>query len=148
MNWDTAHKYFALFEYLFLNERLQAWNSSEYKRLVKMPKLYPFDTGLMCAIRGLNREHLPRQPEKFGLAVEIFVYNELCKQVVWERGPIRFYHYWDKDKIEVDIIIENAAGDCFAIEVNSGATLNARSFVGLKRFQKVAGKRFKLGVLL
>lgn len=148
MKRDTANKYLALLEHLFLNERLQAWHSSEYKRLVKTPKLYPVDTGLMCAIRGLSRERLLSQPEKFGLAVETFVYNELRKQAVWEQDPTRFYHYRDKDQIEVDIIVENAAGDCFAIEVKSSATLTSRDFAGLKRFQKVAGKRFRMGVLL
>ena len=40
----------------------------------------------MCAIRGLNRERLLKQPENFGLAVETFVYNELRKQAVWLRS--------------------------------------------------------------
>lgn len=59
-----------------------------------------------------------------------------------------FYHYRDKDKVEVDVIIENAIGDCFAIEVKAAATLSAKDFTGLKRFQSVAGDRFKMGVLL
>ena len=148
MDQKTVKKYISLLEHLFLIERLPAWHSSEYKRLVKMPKLFPVDTGLMCAIRGLNKERLLKQPENFGLAVETFVYNELRKQAVWLPEPTRFYHYRDKDKVEVDIVIENAAGDCFAVEVKAGATLNARDFAGLKQFKKIAGKRFKLGVLL
>lgn len=56
-----------------------------YKQLIKTPKLHSIDTGMMCAIRGLNRE------------------------------PLSFYHYRDMDKVEVDIIIENAQGDCFAV---------------------------------
>ena len=66
----------------------------------------------------------------------------------WLDEPVRFFHYRDKDKVEVDIIIENSAGDCFAIEVKAAATLNARDFTGLKRFRNIAGKRFKLGILL
>ena len=46
------------------------------------------------------------------------------------------------------MVIENARGDCFAIEVKAAATLTARDFTGLKRFQYVAGNRFKLGILL
>ena len=37
-----------------------------------------------------------------------------------------FYHYRDKDKVEVDVIIENVMGDCFAIEAKAAATLNAK----------------------
>ena len=144
----TIKKYMALLEQLFLVEQLPAWHSNEYKRLVKTPKLHSVDTGMMCAVRGLNRERLLKQPGDFGLVLESFVYNELRKQAVWIEEPLNFYHYRDKDKVEVDVIIENAMGDCFAIEVKAAATLSAKDFTGLKRFQSVAGERFKIGVLL
>jgi len=144
----TIKKYMALLEQLFLVEQLPAWHTNEYKRLIKTPKLHSIDTGMMCAVRGLNRERLLRQPGDFGLLLESFVYNELRKQSVWIDEPLSFYHYRDKDKVEVDIIIENAQGDCFAIEVKAAATLNTKDFNGLKRFQNIAGKRFKFGVLL
>lgn len=72
----------ALLEQLFLVEQLPAWHSNEYKRLVKTPKLHSVDTGLMCAVRGLNRDRLLKQPGDFGLLLESFVYNELRKQAV------------------------------------------------------------------
>jgi len=144
----TIKKYMALLEQLFLVEQLPAWHSNEYKRLVKTPKLHSIDTGMMCAIRGLNRERLLKQPGDFGLLLESFVYNELRKQAVWVEEPLNFYHYRDKDKVEVDVIVENAMGDCFAIEVKAAATLSSKDFTGLKRFQHVAGERFQIGILL
>lgn len=144
----TIKKYMALLEQLFLVEQLPAWHSNEYKRLVKTPKLHPVDTGMMCAVRGLNQERLLKQPGDFGLVLESFVYNELRKQSVWIDEPLNFYHYRDKDKVEVDVVIENTMGDCFAIEIKAAATLNTKDFTGLKRFQSVAGDRFKIGVLL
>jgi len=144
----TIKKYMALLEQLFLVEQLPAWHSNEYKRLVKTPKLHSVDTGMICAARGLNRERLLKQPGDFGLVLESFVYNELRKQAVWIEEPLNFYHYRDKDKVEVDVIIENAMGDCVAIEVKAAATLSGKDFSGLKRFQSVAGDRFKIGALL
>ncbi|NHN35743.1 ATP-binding protein [Pseudomaricurvus alcaniphilus] len=144
----TIKKYMALLEQLFLVEQLPAWHCNEYKRLVKTPKLHSVDTGMMCAMRGLNRERLLKQAGDFGSVLESFVYNELRKQAVWIEEPLNFYHYRDKDKVEVDVIIENAMGDCFAIEVKAAASLSAKDFSGLKRFQGVAGDRFKIGVLL
>ena len=144
----TIKKYMALLERLFLIEQLPAWHSNEYKRLVKTPKLHSIDTGMMCTVRGLNRQRLLKQPGDFGLLLESFVYNELNKQAVWVPEPLSFYHYRDKDKVEVDVIIENVIGDCFAIEVKAAATLSAKDFTGLKRFQKIAGERFQMGVLL
>ena len=145
---QTIQKYMALLEQLFLVEQLPAWHTNEYKRLVKKPKIHSIDTGMMCAIRGLTQERLARQPADFGLLLESFVYNELRKQATWINEPVSFFHYRDKDKVEVDVIIENGIGDCFAVEVKAAATLNSKDFTGLKRFQNIAGERFKLGILL
>jgi len=144
----TIEKYLALLEQLFLVEQLPAWHSNEYKRFIKIPKMHSIDTGLMYAIRGLTKERLVQHPADFGLLLKSFVYNELRKQATWLDGPLHFFHYRDKDKVEVDIIIENGTGDCFAVEVETAAALNTKDFAGLQRFQNVAGERFKLGILL
>lgn len=148
LNNKTIKKYMALLEQLFLVEQLPAWHTNEYKRLVKAPKLHSIDTGMMCSIRELNRDRLIKQPAEFGLLLESFVYNELRKQAIWVEDSLNFYHYRDKSKVEIDIIIENILGDCFAVEVKSAASLNAQDFSGLKHFQSVAGDRFKMGILL
>jgi len=144
----TIKKYLGLLENLFLLKHLPAWHSNEYKRLVKTPKLHLIDTGLMCAIRNINNVSLLAQPNEFGHLLESFVYNELQKQACWINEDLQFYYYRDKDKVEVDCIIENASGDYFAIEIKASATLTSSDFVGLNRFKAIANKQFKLGILL
>ncbi len=144
----TIKKYTALLEQLFLLQSLPAWHTNEYKRLVKTPKLHLVDTGIVCSVRGLNQTKLQQQPEIFGHLLESFVYNELRKQALWIQEPLYFYHYRDKDKVEVDIIIENSVGDCFAVEVKATATLGKTDFVGLKRLHNIIGNRLKIGILL
>ena len=145
---QTVKRYMALLERLFLVELLPAWHTNEYKRLVKTPKMHTVDTGMTCAVRGLTRERLLRQPSELGMLLESLVYHELRKQALWMDEPLGFHHYRDKDKVEVDIVIENASGDCFGVEIKAAATLTARDFTGLRRLQSVAGSRFRLGVLL
>ena len=145
---QTVKRYVALLERLFLVELLPAWHTNEYKRLVKTPKMHAVDTGMTCAIRGLTRERLLRQPSEFGMLLESLVYHELRKQAIWMEEPLSFHHYRDKDKVEVDVVIESASGDCFGVEVKAAATLTARDFTGLRRLQSVAGSRFRQGVLL
>ena len=148
LNRLTAGRYLALLEQLFLVERLPAWHANEYKRLVKTPKMHAVDTGMMCALRGITRRRLLERPADFGLLLESFVYNELRKQALWEEDPISFHHYRDKDKVEVDIVMESASGGCYAVEVKAAATLRRGDFLGLKRLQRVAGERFRMGILL
>ena len=117
-------------------------------RMVKTPKMHAVDTGMMCAVRGISRRRLTTNPADLGSLLESFVYNELRKQALWVEEPLAFHHYRDKDKVEVDIVMESASGGCYGVEVKAAASLRARDFVGLKRFRRVAGTRFRLGVLL
>ena len=148
LNRLTAGRYLALLEQLFLVERVPAWHAAEFTRLVKTPKMHAVDTGMMCAMRGINRRRLLGSPADLGPLLESFVYNELRKQALWVEEPLAFHHYRDKDKVEVDIVLESASGGCYGIEVRAAASLRARDFTGLKRFRRVAGKRFRMGVLL
>ncbi|MCY3548576.1 MAG: ATP-binding protein, partial [Gemmatimonadetes bacterium] len=139
LNRITAGKYLALLEQLFLVERLPAWHASEYRRLVKTPKMHAVDTGMICALRGITRRRLLRNPVELGSLLESFAYNELRKQALWLDDPLTFHHYRDKDKVEVDLVIEDAAGDCYGVEVKAGASLHAQDFTGLKRLRRIAG---------
>ncbi len=148
LNRVTSGKYLGLLEQLFLVERVPAWHAAEFRRLVKTPKLHAVDTGLMCAVRGISVRRLLASPAELGSLLESFVYNELRKQAHWVDEPLAFHHYRDKDKVEVDIVMESASGGCFGVEVKAAASLQSADFRGLKRFRSVAGKRFRMGVLL
>jgi len=54
----------------------------------------------------------------------------------------------EADKFEVDIVIENAAGQLVAVEVKAAATVKNTDFRGLKKLANIAGYSFKMGVLL
>ena len=148
LNRMTAGKYLALLEQLFLVERIPAWHGSEFRRMVKTPKMHVVDTGMLCALRGITHRRLLRNPAAFGSLLESFVYNELRKQALWMEEPLTFHHYRDKDKVEVDIVMESASGDCYGIEVKAAASLRSHDLTGLKRFRRRAGERFRMGVLL
>ena len=148
---ETVKKYLALLEQLFLLDLLPGWHSNASKRLVKAPKMHLADTGMVCALSGQSRARLRQEPTLVGPLLETFVHNELRKQAAWlEKAgePLRFHHYRDKDKVEVDLVMETLAGDCFAVEVKAAATLTKQDFTGLKRFQQLAGKRLRMGILL
>ena len=148
LNLLTVKKYVGMLEQLYLVQRIPAWHSNEYKRLVKAPKVNLIDTRLICAIRNLNSDNLLLNPGQFGNVLESFVCNELYKQAVWLSERVSFSHYRDKDKVEVDLIIENSLGECFAIETKASATLHKQDFSSLKRFRNIAGQRFRIGILL
>lgn len=144
----TIKKYLGLLQQLFLLHELPAWHTNFYKRLIKTPKLHLADTGLICALQNINHDYLLKNPQKIRALLETFVINELRKQASWLDENLSFYHYRDKDQSEVDCIIENSAGECFAIEIKAKATLVPSDFKGLHKFKEIAGKHFKIGILL
>jgi len=148
LNRLTVKKYIALLEQLFLVDTLHPWHTNAYKRLIKTPKIHLIDTGLACATRGLGREKLATHPELFGALLETFIFNELKKQASFIDEGLRFYHYRDKDQVEVDILIENSLGELIAIEIKSAATITGKDLTGLKKLKDIVKDKFKLGIIL
>ena len=58
----TINEYVALLERLFLLERLPPWHTNRLSRLVKTPKLHATDTGLACALLGMDSEAVANDP--------------------------------------------------------------------------------------
>jgi len=57
------------------------------------------------------------------------------------------YHYRQRDE-EIDLILENRAGEIAAVEVKAAVTVNRRDLRPIERLRDAHGKRFKAGVVL
>jgi len=143
----TIREYMALLSRIFLLEELAPWHNSRMKRLVKTPKLHLGDTGLACTLLGLNVESLWQDRAVYGRLLETFVYQELRRHASWQEEEITFYHFRDKDKVEVDIVLESE-GRVAGVEVKAGSTVTSSDFKGLRKLREAAQKNFAAGVVL
>lgn len=148
LNRITTKKYVLLLEQLFLVETLRPWHTSHYKRLIKTPKIHLVDTGLICAIRNINKTTLIHSPHLLGSLLETFVFNELKKQLDFSDARLHCYHYRDKDKVEIDILLENPSGEIIAIEIKAAATVSSKDLTGLKKLADLVQDKLKIGILL
>ena len=96
----------------------------------------------------LTAEEAKLDRTRFGNTLETFVYGELLKHTTTADGNYRLMYYRDADKFEVDIVIENAAGQLLGIEIKASATVKESDLRGLKKLASLAGTQFKMGVLL
>ncbi len=142
----TASKYIAVFEQMFLMQRLPAWSGNQLSRLVKTPKLQFLDSGLLSAL--VDYSDPLRQRMLFGQLLESFVFAELRKQVTWAENDYDIFYYRDKDQNEVDFVIENASGDIIGIEVKAAASVSVGDLAGLKKLASLAPQIFKAGIVL
>ena len=143
----TIGDYISLLERVYLLERLPSWHSNRGKRLVKTPKLHMGDTGLAAALLGATPSVLQVNRTLLGQLLETFVYQELRRQATWFEGSVDFFHYRDKDQVEVDIVMEYG-GLVAGVEVKAGSTVTSADFRGLRRLQEACGEGFAAGVVM
>ena len=144
----TLKRYFALLEMLFLVVRLPSWESNPGKRLVKAPKVFLPDTGLLSYFLGDTPQRLNTQPGLPGGTVETFVLTELLKHVAFSAQRLSLWHYRTQTNIEVDFILENRLGQITGIEVKASATVDSKDFKGLRHLQETETTIFQRGIVL
>ncbi len=145
---QTIHDYVTVLERVFLLDRLPPWHSNRLSRLVKAAKLHMGDTGLACALLGIDAVVLSRERDRLGPLLETFVLQELRRQASWHPDPIDFFHYRDRDGFEVDVVLERGSTAIAGVEVKAAASVNDADFRGLRKLREAAGRRFAAGVVL
>jgi len=143
----TIREYMTLLSRIFLVDELRPWHNNRLKRLVKTPKLHMGDTGLACSLLGLDAAALWEDRTTYGRLLETFVYQELRRQASWREEPLNFSHFRNKDKVEVDMILESG-GRVAGVEVKASATVTGDDFKGLRKVRDTMDGKFIAGVVL
>lgn len=148
MTRQTIHDYVTILERIFLVDRLPPWYGNRLSRLVKTAKLHMGDTGLACALLGIDTAALHADRDRLGPFLETFVLQELRRQASWQPEPVDFFHYRDRDDFEVDIVLERGSAAIAGVEVKAAATVTDGDFRGLRKLRDTAGRQFAAGVVL
>jgi predicted AAA+ superfamily ATPase len=148
LNAVTLKRYYTLLEMVFLVVEVPAWGRNLEKRLVKSPKVFINDSGLLCYLRGLNVQALEKQRGLLGSVLENFVVMELTKQLGWASVRCGLLHYRDHQGNEVDTVLEAADKRVVGVEIKASMDVNPSDFNGLRSLALNAGQRFHRGFLL
>ena len=103
---------------------------------------------MLAHLTGLNEERIKSDPNAFGPLLENFVIMELGKQASWSNIQPQFFHFRTRKGQEVDIVLENAAGEVVGIEVKASSTVKSDDFKALKYLSDLLGDRFLRGIVL
>jgi uncharacterized protein len=106
----TALRYISLLEEVFLIKRIPAWSRNLSNRAIGTAKLAFVDSGIAANLLGADARSLIRPGGQFGPLLEGFVQMELARQATWSDARVELFHYRTKDKVEVDVILENRQG--------------------------------------
>jgi len=144
---DTVKAYVGLLEQLFLVRRLAAWRPGLGAREASTPKIYLVDSGLLAALLGADETRIARDEQITGKILENFVAMEVLKHLGWSANRVRLYHY-QRDREDVDLVLERADGQIAAIEVKARATIASRDYKWLVKLRERCGPRFAAGVVI
>ncbi|MBQ7738272.1 MAG: ATP-binding protein [Desulfovibrionaceae bacterium] len=144
----TASRYITILEQMFICRRVPTFASSGLKRIIKTPKLQFIDSALLAHLLSINLDKVQIDRKTFGVLLETFVFSELLKHIATAQHHYDIMYYRDADKVEVDIIIENRAGELIGIEIKGAASIGKDDLKGLKKFKSQVGDLCKMGLLL
>ncbi len=116
------------------------------KRLVKSPKLYFLDTGLVCSLLGIQEKSQLSGHFLKGPLFETFVISELIKERTNKFQPLNLFYWRDNVGNEIDCIQEEGHF-MNIVEIKSGATINSNYFRAFKYFDKIEtglDKKYKI----
>jgi uncharacterized protein len=145
---STLKRYFALLQGVFLVTSIPAWASNPSKRLVRSPRVYLTDTGILAYLLRIGSDSLRERPQGAGPLIETFVAMELQKQIGWSEASLRLHHFRTAAGREVDFVLEDDRGRLVGIEVKSAAAVARADFQGLETLAEVAGRSFHRGLVL
>ena len=119
----TVARYLDLLEKLLLVRVLQPWSTNTGKRLVKSPRPFVRDSGILHALLGLGSMQALRSHAVSGKSWEGFVIENLVAAAI---GRARPYFYRTAAGAEADLVLEFTPGKCWAIEIklSSAPTLD------------------------
>ncbi len=144
---STVDHYVAVLERLFLVRRLPAWRRNPAKRLIRTPKVHLLDSGLAATLADLTAYDWLGRRDRMGHLLASFVVQQLIAQATWTEPDLRFWHYRDKDRVEVDVVITRGE-KTWGIEVKAARGITSGDGKGLVRLAARCGDDFESGVLL
>ncbi|MCE2513672.1 MAG: ATP-binding protein [Acidobacteria bacterium] len=144
---ETVDHYVAVLERIFLVRRLPAWRRDPARRLIASPKVHLLDSGLATTLGGLTADDWQSDRDRMGHLLESFVVQQLVAQATWTDPDLRFWHYRDKDQVEVDLVVTRGR-KTWGIEVKASGAITRGDGRGLRRLADRCGGDFASGIVL
>lgn len=143
----TARQWISILQACFIVHLLVPHHANFAKRIIKSPKLYFFDTGLLCYLLRIKEpSDIITHPAR-GQIFESFIFSELYKMFAnsGENPPLYFWR--DRTGHEMDFILDYGT-ELIPIEAKSGETISSSFFEGFKYFTSLGPPASERGVLI
>lgn len=143
----TLENYLGILRNTYQINLLKPYFSNAMKRLVKMPKLYMLDSGILChLLRVATPEALYASRDK-GAIYETFVMSELIKANTYAEQPVEMSFYRTSDGKEIDFILDNGS-QLALVEIKASQSVSSADFKHIKSFISEQANQVKQGIVM
>lgn len=115
---------------------LKPYHGNFNKRIIKTPKLYFYDTGVVCSLLGISHVRQIATHAAKGPLFENMIISELLKERFNAGAADNLYYWRDKTGNEIDILLDKA-GKLTVMELKAGETISQDYFKGLDYFSSL-----------
>ena len=143
----TIKEWLTVLEATYIIVRLEPYFENFGKRLIKSPKIYFTDTGLLCYLLGIETIQQLIKDSLYGNIFENWVIVELLKACYNQAKDPRLYFYRDVTGKEVDVLFQQGS-QLMPIEIKSSKTFSSNYLNGLKYFHEQTPKKAKGGAVI
>lgn len=134
----TAKAWLSALENSYILFQLYPYYKNFSKRIVKTPKLYFYDSGLLCHLLKITNQTQLQAHALKGSLFENMMIAEYIKQMSHTNEEDELWFWRDSSGNEVDFIIENAKGFRI-VEFKASMTVMPKMFKGMEKFEKLSG---------
>ena len=143
----TARQWLTVLQASYVVTLLAPYHRNFGKRLVKTPKLYFVDTGLLCHLLRIEDEVALQTHAMRGAIFETWVVSEVVKHR-WNQGLAADLYFWrDNHGLELDLVYEDA-GRLQAVEIKSGTTFAMDWLAAPKKWKTLVGDQMAQPIVL
>ena len=145
---NTVKNWLSVLETSGLVVMLQPYYNNATSRMIKTPKLYMLDTGLICHLVGWNTPQQMVNGAMWGAIFETYVVAEIIKSYYNSgKSASKIYYYRDKEKKEIDVVIEDG-GTLYPIEIKTSAEPNKSMCSSFDVLNKIPGMKAGEGAVI
>ena len=133
----TIQEWMNVLEATYVAFRLQPFYRNIGKRLVKTPKIYFYDVGLVCYLLGIQNAHQLETHPLRGQIFENMVVAEILKHRMNHGLDNNLFFYRDRSQYEVDVVLDDSLLSVSAFEVKLASTIHNDFYKSLKYFKSL-----------
>ena len=133
---STSRNWLSVLETSYILYTVTPFYNNFSKRLIKSPKLYFYDTGLLCHLLGIRNGEIDPTFSNWGNLFENTIISELMKRNA-HLTQHREYNFWrDSNGLEIDLMYAKS-GKLNVYEIKASSTITSSMYSGIEKFEKI-----------